>query len=149
MDESEANWLTNTLFAFANVRHWRDIDLFVGGISERRISDAAFGPTFACINGIQFYHFKFGDRFYFEHGNQAGSFSPGTTFDIANTHLNIRTHKLVIYPVNTFIQQQMHVIITSGVHTLDSLIDSHCLSLTDTDRQTDRQTEQLKIECQL
>ncbi|CAG2106611.1 unnamed protein product [Medioppia subpectinata] len=57
--------------------HWRDIDLFVGGVSERRISDAAFGPTFACINGIQFYHFKFGDRFYFEHGYQPGSFSPG------------------------------------------------------------------------
>ncbi|XP_054163287.1 peroxidase-like [Oppia nitens] len=56
-------------------KHWRDIDLFVGGVSERRISDAAFGPTFACINGIQFYHFKFGDRFYFEHGYQPGSFS--------------------------------------------------------------------------
>ena len=58
-------------------RNWKDIDLFVGGISERLIAGAAFGPTFACINGIQFYNFKFGDRFYFEHGYQSGSLSPG------------------------------------------------------------------------
>ena len=66
----------NVKFNFYD-RHWKDIDLFVGGVSERLISGAAFGPTFACINGIQFYNFKYGDRFYFEHGYQAGSFTPG------------------------------------------------------------------------
>lgn len=54
-----------------------DIDLFSGGISELPLIDGIVGPTFACIMGVQFNHLKFGDRFYFEHGNQDGSFTPG------------------------------------------------------------------------
>lgn len=49
-----------------------------GGVSEFPLRDGHVGPTFACIIGRQFSDLKFGDRFYFEHGNQAGSFSPGT-----------------------------------------------------------------------
>ena len=54
--------------------------MFVGGISERKFDKAAFGPTFACLTGIQFHHLKYGDRFYFEHGNEAGSFTLGKWF---------------------------------------------------------------------
>ncbi|XP_037049721.1 peroxidase-like isoform X2 [Bradysia coprophila] len=52
-----------------------DIDLYTGGHYERKIVDALVGPTFACIIGIQFHNVKYGDRFFYEHGNQAGSFS--------------------------------------------------------------------------
>lgn len=54
-----------------------DIDLYVAGVSERHFIDASIGPTFGCLVGVQFYHSKFGDRYFYEHGGQAGSFSPG------------------------------------------------------------------------
>lgn len=60
-----------------------DIDLFSGGISELPLTDGIVGPTFACIIGVQFNHLKFGDRFYFEHGQQDGSFSPGIIHSIS------------------------------------------------------------------
>lgn len=64
------------LFSFI-FRHYRDIDLFVGGLSETESLGSILGPTFACLNGIQFHHWKYGDRFYFEHGGEAGSFTLG------------------------------------------------------------------------
>jgi len=57
-------------------RHWLDIEMYFGGFAERRIGDAAMGPTFACIIGLQYFNTKYGDRFYFEHGHEAGSFTP-------------------------------------------------------------------------
>lgn len=54
-----------------------DIDLFSAGLAEYPLPGAALGPTFTCIIGIQFYNLKYGDRFWFEHGYQVGSFSPG------------------------------------------------------------------------
>ena len=52
-----------------------DIDLFVGGLAEHRYNDGLTGPTFNCIKGIQFEKLLFGDRFFFTHRNQAGSFT--------------------------------------------------------------------------
>ncbi|UXI20227.1 cell growth-regulating nucleolar protein [Sarcoptes scabiei] len=52
-----------------------DIDLYIGGVSERHFIDASIGPTFGCLVGIQYYHLKFGDRYYYEHGDQSGSFT--------------------------------------------------------------------------
>lgn len=51
-----------------------DVDLYVGGHYERKQADALAGPTFACIIGIQFHNVKYGDRFFYEHGRQIGSF---------------------------------------------------------------------------
>lgn len=59
-------------------RDFRDIDLFVGGLFETKAFGSILGPTFGCLNGIQFHHWKYGDRFYFEHGGEAGSFTLGT-----------------------------------------------------------------------
>jgi len=64
-----------------------NIDLFSGGISERHFPGADIGPTFACVNGIQYYHLKFGDRYYFEHGGQAGSFTLPQLDEIRRTTL--------------------------------------------------------------
>lgn len=52
-----------------------EIDLFVGGILERSVPGALIGPTFQCIVGDQFKRLKFGDRFWFEEGNQPNSFT--------------------------------------------------------------------------
>ena len=60
----------------------RDIDFYTGGISERKFPDASVGPTFACVLGIQYYHLKFGDRYFYSHGYQAGSFTPEQLLNI-------------------------------------------------------------------
>jgi len=84
-----------------------NIDLFTGGISERHFPGADTGPTFACINGIQYYHLKFGDRYYFEHGGQAGSFNPIQLAEIKRTTLArflCRTAYLPAVPQYAFLQ---------------------------------------------
>lgn len=84
-----------------------NIDLFAGGLSERHFPGADIGPTFACINGIQYYHLKFGDRYYFEHGGQAGSFTPVQLDEIKKStlaRLLCRTAYLPVLPVYAFMQ---------------------------------------------
>jgi len=61
-----------------------DIDLFPAGLAEYPLPGAAVGPTFTCIIGIQMYNIKYGDRFWFEHGGQAGSLSPGKHTRVAH-----------------------------------------------------------------
>ncbi|XP_072140526.1 peroxidase-like isoform X1 [Dermacentor andersoni] len=63
----------------------RDIDLFTAGISEFSVNGAVVGPTFACILGNLFRRTKYGDRFYYEHGGQAGSFTSAQLNEIRKT----------------------------------------------------------------
>jgi peroxidase len=53
----------------------RDIDLYTGMLIEEPVEGSMVGPTANCIWGREFYRKKFGDRYYFEHGSQAGSFT--------------------------------------------------------------------------
>ncbi|KAG8181174.1 hypothetical protein JTE90_010946 [Oedothorax gibbosus] len=53
----------------------RDVDLFAGSLMENIIPGSQLGPTSAAIVSMQFNNIKFGDRFYFEHEGEAGSFS--------------------------------------------------------------------------
>ena len=58
--------------------NYNGIDLFVGGLAEKRMSGAELGPTFACIIGTTFAQLRDGDRFYWENPgvftyNQLGS----------------------------------------------------------------------------
>lgn len=56
-------------------KHVDDIDLWSGGVSERRMAGAQIGPTFACIIARQFANIKRGDRFWYELAGQASSFT--------------------------------------------------------------------------
>lgn len=42
------------------------IDLWVGGLVEKRLAGAQLGPTFACIMGIAFSRLRDGDRFWYQ-----------------------------------------------------------------------------------
>ncbi|GFU06330.1 peroxidasin-like protein [Nephila pilipes] len=53
-----------------------DVDLYVGIQSEHLYPESELGPTAACVITKQFYVFKFGDRFYFEHEGEIPSFTP-------------------------------------------------------------------------
>ena len=54
-----------------------DVDLFIGGVSERPVEDALVGPVFRCIITDQFARQKAGDRYFYEEGGQTGSFTLG------------------------------------------------------------------------
>jgi peroxidase len=54
----------------------QDVDLYVGMLMETPISGSMIGSTGNCIWGREFHNKKFGDRHYFEHEGQPGSFSP-------------------------------------------------------------------------
>ncbi|KAK3911279.1 Peroxidase [Frankliniella fusca] len=62
--------------------HPDDVDLWSAGIAERVSSSsssgsagAMVGPTFSCLIGRTFRNLKLGDRYWYENGGQAGSFS--------------------------------------------------------------------------
>ena len=52
-----------------------DIDLFVAGLAEEKVTGGLTGKTFNCIKARQFKALQAGDRFFFTHKKQAGSFS--------------------------------------------------------------------------
>ncbi|KAF0310238.1 Chorion peroxidase [Amphibalanus amphitrite] len=52
-----------------------DVDLFIGGVSERLAPGAQVGPTFQCLIGQQFFDLRYGDRFFYDNGGQPHSFS--------------------------------------------------------------------------
>ena len=54
-----------------------NMDLYIGGLLERKDGDAMVGPTFKCLVGDQFRRIRMGDRFWYEEPNQAGSFTIG------------------------------------------------------------------------
>nr|ATU82497.1 venom peroxidase [Lethocerus distinctifemur] len=65
-----------------------DVDLFVGGVLEVPVPGGMTGPTFQCIISQQFSRWKHGDRFFYEHGNQAGTFTPAQLSAIKKTTLS-------------------------------------------------------------
>jgi peroxidase len=58
-------------------RHVDDIDLYIGGISERSVSDGVVGPTFGCIISSQFNDLRRGDRYFYETKTPSIRFTSG------------------------------------------------------------------------
>lgn len=58
-----------------------DIDLYVGGLSEFPVTGSIAGPTLNCLLGENFAKIKYSDRYFYELGNQAHSFSAGKFFE--------------------------------------------------------------------
>ena len=46
--------------------HVDDIDLYIGAQAERVYLNSAIGPTFWCLNKLQFVHIRHGDRLWYE-----------------------------------------------------------------------------------
>lgn len=57
--------------------HPDDVDLLVGGMSERAVDDSVLGFTFRCIIGEQMLRTKKGDRFFYDVPSQRSSFTEG------------------------------------------------------------------------
>jgi peroxidase len=70
--------------AYTNVE---DIDLFVGGLSERPVVGGLVGPTFACIIAQQFSNLRKGDRFWYENPEFESSFTAAQLFSIRQVSL--------------------------------------------------------------
>jgi peroxidase len=68
---SQTNWdLLSTIYA-----HPHHIDLFVGGLAEDAVSGGLTGAVFNAIKAKQFKNLMDGDRFFFTHEDQIGSFT--------------------------------------------------------------------------
>uniref|UniRef100_A0A1S4LB30 Uncharacterized protein n=2 Tax=Ixodes scapularis TaxID=6945 RepID=A0A1S4LB30_IXOSC len=62
-----------------------DIDLYSGAISEYVVEGTIASATVHCITLKLFQRIKWGDRFYFEHADQAGSFTSAQLDSLRNT----------------------------------------------------------------
>ena len=54
-----------------------DIDLYVGCLNEMHLPDAKMGAIGVCVVADQFSRTKYGDRFFYDRGDQPHSFSLG------------------------------------------------------------------------
>lgn len=64
-----------------------DVDLFAGLFSERPATGAIVGPTTLCIVGDQFARLKKGDRYFYDLGGQAGSFTQNQLNEMRKTSM--------------------------------------------------------------
>ncbi|XP_022170134.1 peroxidase-like isoform X2 [Myzus persicae] len=67
--------------------HVDDIDYYVAGLLEKSKPGSLLGHTFQCVVGEMFFRFKYGDRYYYEFGNQIGSFKLEQLNEIRKTSL--------------------------------------------------------------
>jgi peroxidase len=86
------------------------IDLWVGGLAETPVFEGVVGPTFNFILSTQFRRLKFGDRFFFTHGGQSGSFTPAQL-----RQLRGRTMRDIICSNSNIKEVREDVLLFSGI----------------------------------
>lgn len=64
-----------------------DVDFYAAGMLEKPKPGSIFGHTFQCVIGEMFFRWKFGDRCYYEFGNQSCSFTSDQLEEIRKTTL--------------------------------------------------------------
>ncbi|XP_047493443.1 peroxidase-like protein 3 [Penaeus chinensis] len=67
--------------------HVDDIDLFIGGLSERPLPPGLLGPTFTCILGDQFSRIRRGDRYWYETSDEDTGFGDDQLEQLRKTTL--------------------------------------------------------------
>lgn len=81
-DGSDVEWPACISALYKSVR---DVDLFLGAISERSVPGGVVGPTFAYLIGHQFQLLREGDRFFYDLQNSAAAFSKTQVDSIKRT----------------------------------------------------------------
>lgn len=70
-----------------------DVDYLVGGLLERRLPGTLTTPSFHCVLAEAFHRYKFADRYFYEFGDQAGSFTLGeylcTTYEYIYEYIRV------------------------------------------------------------
>lgn len=66
--------MQNTMATYSFVD---DIELYPASLMEMTMPDGMLGPVNNCLIAKHFYTLKVTDRFYYENGNQPGSFTTG------------------------------------------------------------------------
>ncbi|KAL1131865.1 hypothetical protein AAG570_011476 [Ranatra chinensis] len=90
--------LLSLLYADVN-----DIDLYAGGLLESPVNGGKTGPTFQYVIAEQFIRWKVGDRFFYEHGFQTGSFTPGKKiYTICSFICYTKFVKLFLFMISLF-----------------------------------------------
>ena len=84
-----------------------DIDLWVGGVHEAPLPGALLGPTFICIIGDQFARLKKSDRFFYDFGDQAHSFTKGI---ISLMKILAFGYEIEVTYLNFHVSDQLHEI---------------------------------------
>lgn len=56
-------------------RHADDVDLIIGGLSEKALPGTVFGPTISCLLAAQFSNLRNSDRFWYENDLPPSSLS--------------------------------------------------------------------------
>jgi len=74
-----------------------DVDYYAAGILEKPKPGSIFGHTFQCVIGEMFFRWKFGDRFFYEFGNQPGSFSLGNVDGFEFMYLGTFLYSLELF----------------------------------------------------
>ncbi|CAG9135347.1 unnamed protein product [Plutella xylostella] len=63
------------------------IDLVVGAMAERPLQGALLGPTFTCLIKEQLWRTRIGDRYFYSHPDEAGSFSKKQLVEVRRSSL--------------------------------------------------------------
>jgi len=68
-------------------KHVDDIDLFVGGLMEKKMPGSMLGQTFTCIIADQMFRTMFGDRFFYSITNSSNPFTKAQLSELKNSNL--------------------------------------------------------------